>query len=257
MSVTPEADPSLSSWTQTPGPTRLFYSYSQKDGKLRAKLEEALALLHQQGLIAGWHDRCVGAGDEWSGAIDENRRKPVMILLLVSASFIASKYCWDIEVRRALERHDRGEARVIPIILRECDWKGASFGKLQGLPKDGKAVTSWANKDKAWTDVALGIRQAVEAMPAKPHLKPAEFAGASGKAGAPDLQHQHTRPAVPERAVLPETTPPSYRDDDHRRKETQKGIESEIMVLVDEDSKADYQGPGQDTIRRGRSTAGS
>jgi TIR domain/CHAT domain len=154
--------------TKPTGPIRIFFSYSHKDEALRDKLEEALSLLKQQGLIEGWHDRRIGAGDEWSGAIDENLQKAQMILLLVSSSFIASKYCWDIEVKRALERYDRGEARVIPIILRECDWKGASFGKLQGLPMDGKAVTSWANKDKAWTDVALGIRRAVEAMTANP-----------------------------------------------------------------------------------------
>jgi hypothetical protein len=160
--------PSSASSTKTTGPIRLFYSYSHKDEVLRDELEEALALLNQQGLIAGWHDRRIGAGDEWKGAIDKNLEEAQIILLLVSASFIASKYCWDIEVKRAIGRHDGGQARVIPVILRPCDWQGAPFGKLQALPKDGKAATSWPNKDEAWTDVAKGIRRAVEAMTANP-----------------------------------------------------------------------------------------
>ena len=147
---------------------RLFYSYSHKDELLRDELEEALALLKRQGLISGWHDRKIGAGEEWRGAIDKNLEEAQVILLLVSSSFLASHYCWDVETKRAVERHDRGEARVIPIILRPCDWHGALFGKLQALPKDAKAVTSWTNKDEAWTDVALGIRRAVEAMTANP-----------------------------------------------------------------------------------------
>ena len=158
MILKPTEEPSIAQSTKAVGPIRLFYSYSHKDEALRDKLEEALALLKRQGLIAGWHDRRIGAGVEWKGAIDQKLEESQVILLLVSASFIASDYCWDIEVKRAIERHDRDEARVIPVILRPCDWQGAPFGKLQALPKDGKPVTSWSNKDRAWTDVAQGIR---------------------------------------------------------------------------------------------------
>ncbi len=154
--------------TRSSRPIRLFYSYSHKDEELRDQLEESLALLKRQGLISGWHDRMIGAGDEWKGAIDKNLEEAHVILLLVSSSFLASDYCWDVETKRAVERHDRGEAKVIPIILRPCDWHGAPLGKLQALPKDGTAVTSWANRDQAWTDVAVGVRRAVEAMTANP-----------------------------------------------------------------------------------------
>jgi len=167
-------------------PIRLFYSYSHKDETLRDELEEALALLKRQGLISGWHDRKIGAGDEWKGAIDKNLEEAQVVLLLVSASFLASDYCWDVETKRAVERHDQGEAKVIPVILRPCDWHGAPFGKLQALPKDVKAVTSWTNKDEAWTDVAVGIRRAVEAMTAKPSEGLLRSQGGAGKkVGAP------------------------------------------------------------------------
>jgi TIR domain len=149
-------------------PIRLFYSYSHEDESLRNELAKHLAMLKRQGVIAEWHDRRIGAGEEWKGAIDKNLDDADVILLLVSAWFLASDYCWDVEMTRALERHDRGEATVIPVILRRCDWHKAPFSKLQGLPRDCKAITSWQIWDEAFTDVALGIRQVVEAMTANP-----------------------------------------------------------------------------------------
>jgi hypothetical protein len=110
----------------------------------------------------------IGAGEEWKGAIDRNLEEAQIVLLLISPDFLASAYCYDIETKRAVERHDRGEARVIPVILRPCDWHEAPFGKLQALPRDGKAVTSWRNRDEAWKDVAQGIRRAVVAINVNP-----------------------------------------------------------------------------------------
>lgn len=140
----------------------LFYSYSHKDEKLREKLEAHLALLQHQGIITGWHDRKIGAGREWEGEIISYLNSAAIVLLLVSADFLASRYCYNVEVRQALQRHDSGEARVIPIILRPCDWTRAPFAKLQALPKDGRAITSWRNRDEAYTNIAQGISAAVQ-----------------------------------------------------------------------------------------------
>ncbi len=145
-------------------PMRLFYSYSHKDEALRDELEEALALLKRQSFIAAWHDRKIGAGEEWRNQLDKNLEEADVILLLISPPFLASDYCYDIETKRALERHDRGEAKVIPVLLRPVDWEGSPFARLQGLPIDLRPVTTWPNRDEAWKDVARGIRRAVEAM---------------------------------------------------------------------------------------------
>src|SRR5438132_1153332 len=99
-------------------PIEIFFSYSHKDQALREKLETHLTLLKREGLISSWHDRKIIAGTEWSGEIDAHLNTAQIILLLVSADFIASSYCSDIEVARAMERHNAGEARVIPVILR-------------------------------------------------------------------------------------------------------------------------------------------
>src|SRR6266700_1345906 len=85
-----------------------------------------------------------------------------VILLLISPDFLASDYCYNKEMQQALERHKRGEARIIPIILRPCDWHNAPFGHLQCVPRDGKAVTEWANLDAAFRDVTQTLRRALE-----------------------------------------------------------------------------------------------
>src|SRR5436190_22120454 len=85
-----------------------------------------------------------------------------IILLLISADFMASKFCYGIELKEAIERHDANQARVLPIILRPTDWKGAPFAKLKVLPTAGKAVTRWPSHDDAFEDVVQGIREAIE-----------------------------------------------------------------------------------------------
>ncbi|MBV8128140.1 MAG: TIR domain-containing protein [Planctomycetaceae bacterium] len=145
-------------------PIRLFYSYSHKDEELRKELEDHLSLLRRQGVISGWHDRMIGAGEEWKGQLDKNLEESQIILLLISPSFLASDYCYDIETKRALDRHDKGEATVIPVLLRPVDWEGAPFARLQGLPIDLRPVTTWTNKDEALKNIAQGIRRAIAGM---------------------------------------------------------------------------------------------
>ncbi len=145
----------------------VFYSYSHKDEKLRDELEKSLTMLKREGIITGWHDRKIGGGDEWAGEIDEHINSARIILLLISTDFLASDYCYDIEVKRAMERHEAGEALVIPVILRPVDWSSAPFGKLQGFPKDAKPITKWKNRDEAFKDVALGIRKVAEKLRAE------------------------------------------------------------------------------------------
>lgn len=141
--------------------SRLFFSYSHKDENLRDRLETQLALLQRQGVIEVWHDRRITAGDEFAGRIDKELERADIILLLVSPDFLASDYCYDVEMTKALDRHAAGTARVIPVILRHCDWHGAPFGKLLAAPKDGKPITSWPDLDEAFLDVVQQIRAAL------------------------------------------------------------------------------------------------
>uniref|UniRef100_UPI0035CC38B7 TIR domain-containing protein n=1 Tax=uncultured Nostoc sp. TaxID=340711 RepID=UPI0035CC38B7 len=143
---------------------KVFFSYSHKDEVLRDELATHLSMMKRQGVIEAWHDREISAGSEWANAIDDNLEVADIILLLVSANFLASDYCYDKEMTRAMERHQTREARVIPIILKPSDWNGAPFGKLQALPKNAKPVTTWQDQDEAFLNVAQGIRRVVEEM---------------------------------------------------------------------------------------------
>lgn len=143
-------------------PVEIFCCYAHADESWMRKLEIHLSLLKREGLISLWHDRQILAGNEWARDIDEHLETASIILLLISADFLASDYCYDIEMQRALERHKRGEARVIPIILRPCDWLKSPFAPLQCLPRDGKAVTTWQNSDEAFLTIAKELRRVIE-----------------------------------------------------------------------------------------------
>jgi TIR domain len=151
---------------------KLFFSYAHKDEHLRDQLATHISLLKRQNIITDWHDRNITAGTDWAQAIDDNLNTADIILLLISSDFLASDYCYDKEMTRALERHNQNTARVIPIILRPCDWHSAPFGKLQALPKDAKPVTEWDNQDKAFTNIAQGIRTAVAELQQRTSTQP-------------------------------------------------------------------------------------
>jgi|ERR1039458_834962 hypothetical protein len=140
---------------------QLFFSYSHKDADLRDQLEVHLSLLKRQGVIDTWHDRRIAAGDDLGSQIDKNLEQADIVLLLISSDFLNSDYCYNREMQRALERHDAGETRVVPVILRPCDWQSSLFGKLKAIPNDGKPVTKWADRDEAFLDIVREIRAIV------------------------------------------------------------------------------------------------
>jgi len=140
----------------------VFISYSPEDQDLQEKLDQHLANLKRQGKIQAWHRGVIEAGAEWDVAIKNQLETAQIILLLISANFIASDYCYDQQLQRALQRHDAGTARVIPVILRPTDWQNSAFSHLSPLPSNGQAITSWANRDEAFVNVVAGIRDAIE-----------------------------------------------------------------------------------------------
>jgi len=143
----------------------VFISYSHRDEVWRRRLDQHLSTLKHMGIIHSWHDREIVAGDDF-GAVDRYLNLADLILLLISPDFLGSDYCYHKEMTRALERHQRQEAHVIPVIVRPCDWEKAPFSHLQAVPKDGKAITLWANKDQALMDAAKSIRRAAEELSA-------------------------------------------------------------------------------------------
>lgn len=143
---------------------RLFISYSHKDEPLRQQLEAHLKPLIRQGIIQIWHDRQLASGERWREQIDLRLEEADIILPLVSADYLASDYTYEIEMRRALEKHAAHEALLMPVILRPVDWQSSPLALLQALPPGGKPVTSWADRDAAWVAVVKGIQAAAQRL---------------------------------------------------------------------------------------------
>jgi hypothetical protein len=141
-----------------------FCSYASKDDSFREALQIRMAMLERQGLVTMWHFRQLEPGVEWDAEIRKQLAASQLILLLVSPDFLSSRYSWDEEVRVALKRHAEGSARVVPIILRPCDWMHEPLQRLQALPRDGKPITQWPDPDEAWQDVIDGLRRVIASL---------------------------------------------------------------------------------------------
>ncbi len=143
-------------------PVKIFFCYAHEDEAFLNKLKAHLSPLQRQGFIATWHDRDISAGVEWEQEIKEQLNAAQIILLLISPDFMNSDYCYGIQMQRAIERHERKEARVIPVILDYVYWKVEPLRKLQALPTDTNPITSasWRSQNEAFLDVVEGVRKA-------------------------------------------------------------------------------------------------
>lgn len=144
---------------------RIFYSYAHKDDELRKELITFLGPLRQQHKITEWHDRQIDPGALWNKEIKHELSEANLILFLISPEFLDSDYCFGVEVETALDRMKRGEAKVVPILMRPCLWEESRFSALQLLPRDAKAVCSWTSLDEAMRDVAKEISKIVAEEP--------------------------------------------------------------------------------------------
>ncbi|HZI86818.1 MAG TPA: toll/interleukin-1 receptor domain-containing protein [Pyrinomonadaceae bacterium] len=213
---------------------KVFYSYAREDEKLREELEKHLTTLRRAQIIESWHDRDIAAGSDWQKSIDANVNSADIILLLVSPDFIFSPYINAVELTRALERHSKEEAVVIPVIMRPIDWEDAPFAQLQALPRDGVPVTRWKDgQDDAFYDISRGIKKVARQILAK--------------------RDQKNQDSVKPSVYLAETDDPDltkYRD----------GIAAELqahghLVLPDTilpDESPDFENVVQDFLKRSK-----
>jgi hypothetical protein len=179
-------------------PIRAFCSYASKDDTYRRELQIRMAMLERQSLVTMWHFRKLEPGVEWDAEIRKQLAESQLILLLVSPDFLNSRYSWEEEVQPALKRHDEGSARVVPIILRPCDWKHEPLHKLEALPTDGKPITRWSDADEAWQNVIDGLRIVCTSLQSRP-LASEVGLGADARTPVSVMQRLRSR-AVP--AVL-------------------------------------------------------
>ena len=151
----------MASAIPVPQLVELFYSYAHADELLCRELQKHLTALRRSSLISDWYDRKIDPGSEWTAEIQSALERAGIILLLISADFIYSKYITDVELPFAMNRHESGRARVVPILLRPVEWHDLPFAKLQVLPSEARPVTSWLNADEAFLDVAKNLRELI------------------------------------------------------------------------------------------------
>ncbi|PJK27378.1 toll/interleukin-1 receptor domain-containing protein [Minwuia thermotolerans] len=144
---------------------KAFISYSHRDSFALERLHVHLASLKREGHIEAWYDRDILAGSELDAEIAEQLEACELFLLLVSPDFLASEYCVETEMRRALERHDAREARVVPIIIEPCDWASSGLRALKTLPRDGKPISDWTNENTAYLNVIQELRRILDHEP--------------------------------------------------------------------------------------------
>ena len=147
-------------------PVKIFISYAHKDESYKDKLVTSIASLKREGYVSEWEDRQINPGDVWEEQILNALNDADVILLLVSMDFIASKYIFEVEVAKAIERHNdpKDSVRLVPIIIRPADWKGTAFARLQALPKGALPVAKWENEDDAYLDIVNQLRSIIKEM---------------------------------------------------------------------------------------------
>lgn len=149
----------------------MFISYSHKDEEYKDALLEHMASLRRTGEVEEWHDRKIEPGKNWKNEISQHLHNSTIIIFLISASFINSDYCVEVEAKTAFEKHLKGEALLIPIVIRPTHWNDSEFANIQSLPKDSKPVTTWENADMAWLDVVQGIKVALSEFKPENNMK--------------------------------------------------------------------------------------
>src|SRR5436305_1746685 len=110
----------------------VFISYAREDKEMLKRLETHLSLLEHQGLISVWYDLKAPSGTSIAEEVQRHLNTAQIILLIVSSNYLANDVSLK-EAEWAVERHRRGEARVIPVILRPTNWRDAPFGQIQVL----------------------------------------------------------------------------------------------------------------------------
>ena len=142
----------------------VFIAYSHFDLTYKDELKKFLRPLLREERISLWDDFDIEAGQDWNAKIKERLYGADIVLLLVSADSLASDYFYSKEVKVSLERHGRGEAIVVPVILRHCDWAETPLGSLEALPEKGRPVVEWPTRDQAFQDVVSRLRRVVQSL---------------------------------------------------------------------------------------------
>jgi len=143
----------------------LFVSYSRKDEKYLEDFKVQTAGLRRNNQMELWTDQDITAGKVWEKTLKQQLESADIIVFLLSPDFIASDYIYDVEITKAIERHDNGEVIIVPVLIRPCDFDSTPLTKFQALPKNAKPIKKWEDTDEAWMDVVIGLKKTIASIP--------------------------------------------------------------------------------------------
>ncbi|MGA3041725.1 MAG: protein kinase, partial [Bryobacteraceae bacterium] len=143
------------------GDIEIFCSYSHADRPLRDELVKYLELMRESLLIRTWHDGELIPGQDWRREIEDHLRGADIVLLLISVDFLDSEFVRKYELPIALQRHQQGQALVIPVVMRPVPWNQSGLDFLQALPDKVRPVVLWSPQDLAYVNICEGLFSAV------------------------------------------------------------------------------------------------
>lgn len=142
---------------------KIFISYAHEDKEFKDELEKHFSVMRRNGEIEPWNDKMIMPGELWDETINTSLDNAQLLIFLISPDFL-SEYCYNIETSKAFKRHNEKSAKIVPIILRYCDWMSTPFAKFQVLPNLGKPVKDFADRDKAFLEVLEGIKKSIRSL---------------------------------------------------------------------------------------------
>lgn len=155
-------------------PIKVYYLYSELDEALYRGLVSHLKNFEWTKRITSWQPGEILAGAIYTQERMRHLEQAQLILFLISSDFIASEEIYANDMQLALERHARGEAYVVPILLRPGYYKDTPFAHLKVLPSNGKPLSIWEDQDAAYTNIASGLDHILECLAQK---RPVDFSG--------------------------------------------------------------------------------
>lgn len=150
-------------------PHRLFLSYSHKNEAVKDRLKIHLAPLMRNGLAEIWDDRAICAGADWRKEIETAMAGADAAIFLLEEYFLASDFCMDVEITTFLQRHREAGVLIVFIVTDHCRWKDFDYiSKHKVIPLDGRPITQYTPRSKAYTHITDEIKNALARHQPKP-----------------------------------------------------------------------------------------
>ena len=151
-------------------PLGYIVSCAAEDNDLAQEFRERLACLQEESELREVALRdTVFSATAGEAAFGDLLQSVDLVFLLLSPDAFAET--WSV-IHRALEQHDLGYLRAIPLVLRHCHWRnGTRLGRLSALPKDERSVCDHLDREQAWRRITGELKRYLQGMPVEVFYK--------------------------------------------------------------------------------------